>query len=102
MSWRWARKVARAKLTTLDTPGVLTLDLESPHARDGHSIVAEVTIQAGPIADTIRLDGRTQRSYVLPASTHPQELTITSDQAVSPVAQGLSADAGGGGGRGLC
>ncbi len=50
LSWHWARKIARAKLSSLDTPGVLTLDLESPHARDGRSILEEVTVQAGPIA----------------------------------------------------
>jgi hypothetical protein len=92
LSWHWARKIARAKLSSLDTPGVLTLDLESPHARDGRSILEEVTVQAGPIADTIRLEGRTQRSYILPASAHAHDLTITSDQAVSPATQGLSAD----------
>ena len=92
LSWRWAKKSARAKLSTLDTPGVLTLDLESPHDRDGRSIVSEVTIEAGAIVDTIRLDGRIQRSYTLPASAHPHDVTIRSDQAISPMAQGVSAD----------
>ena len=93
LSWRWTKKSARARLSRLDTPGVLTLDLESPHDRDGRSIVSEVTIEAGPIADTIRLDGRTQRSYTLPTSSHPYDVTIRSDQAISPAAQGVSADA---------
>jgi hypothetical protein len=92
LTWRWTGPSSRAKLSTLDAPGVLTLDMEPPHDRQGRPVSSNLTIHAGPIVDTVRLEGRAQRTYVLPASTRAHDLIITADRALSPADEAGSSD----------